>query len=175
MVAKRGAAVTDKPFEHNDVVWRDEQDTAHFAECLMRGCQPWQEHRALLIYLRGDLGAGKTTFSRYCLRAMGHSGAVKSPTYTLLEPYEHLDLPVYHFDLYRLADPEELEYLGIRDYISTRGLCLIEWPQKGAGVLPEADLTLTITIKHSIRQLVMSAGTAEGKKLMQQTVERLND
>ncbi len=158
-----------------DQVWRDEADTARFAEGLMRACQHWGENRALLIYLHGDLGAGKTTFSRYCLRAMGHSGAVKSPTYTLLEPYEHLDPPVYHFDLYRLADPEELEYLGIRDYISNRGLCLIEWPQRGEGVLPDGDLTLTITIKDSVRHLALSSGSAEGQAVMQRYIEGMND
>lgn len=157
------------------IPWVDESDTARFAQQLMRACRCWSEDRALLIFLRGDLGAGKTTFSRYCLRAMGHSGAVKSPTYTLLEPYEHLQPPVYHFDLYRLADPEELEYLGIRDYISNRGLCLIEWPQKGEGVLPKGDLILTITIKDSVRELSMTAGTIEGQDVIRRCVETIHE
>lgn len=153
------------------IQWVSEQDTARFAEHLMQACRQWSEERALLVFLSGDLGAGKTTFSRYCLRAMGHSGAVKSPTYTLLEPYEHLDPPVYHFDLYRLADPEELEYLGIRDYISSRGMCLIEWPQKGSGVLPVGDLTLTIQLKDTVREVMMTAGTDEGHEVLRQCVE----
>jgi len=101
------------------------------------------EHR-LTIHLIGNLGAGKTTLTRGFLRGCGYHGAVKSPTYTLIEPYAISPLPVYHLDLYRVADPGELEYLGLRDILEESAILLIEWPERGAGWLPEADLTLTL-------------------------------
>lgn len=118
-----------------------------------------------VIFLRGDLGMGKTTLSRGVLRGCGHTGSVKSPTYTLVEPYDTPSGPVFHFDLYRLSDPEELEYLGIRDYFTEQALCLIEWPDKGAGVLPSPDLEIQIELSGTGRSLLLTPVTQKGQAM----------
>ncbi|OOZ41140.1 tRNA (adenosine(37)-N6)-threonylcarbamoyltransferase complex ATPase subunit type 1 TsaE [Solemya pervernicosa gill symbiont] len=105
------------------------------------------------IYLVGDLGAGKTTLVRGVVRGMGYQGAVRSPTYTLLEPYSIGCRQLFHLDLYRLADPEELEFLGLRDLIEPDSVIFVEWPDHGRGFLPQADLVITIEYAGEARLL----------------------
>lgn len=110
-----------------------------------------------IIYLNGNLGAGKTTLVRGFLGGLGHAGAVKSPTYTIVESYPFAGLECFHFDLYRMSDPEELEAMGIRDYMHDTAICLIEWPERGEGVLPEADILVDIEILDNGRRLTAQA------------------
>ena len=119
-------------------------------------------HGGGVVFLGGDLGAGKTTFSRGVLRALGHRGAVKSPTYTLVEPYRVEGIAVYHCDFYRLSAPDELEFLGLRDCFGGGSLWLIEWPERGAGWLPAPDLSALLRVDGNGRQAVLSAGSELG-------------
>jgi tRNA threonylcarbamoyladenosine biosynthesis protein TsaE len=120
-----------------------------------------------IVYLHGDLGAGKTTLARGFLRRLGYSGAVKSPTYTLVEPYESGASRVYHFDLYRLADPQEFEFLGVEDYFQEGCVSLIEWPEQGGSVIPPPDLSISLEQSGSGRQARVDAGSERGESLIQ--------
>lgn len=148
-----------------NLVLNNEEDTQNLAEVLA------QHFTAGVIYLIGDLGAGKTTLTRYLLQTMGHKGAVKSPTYTLVEPYMIEGKDVFHFDLYRLNDPYELELMGIRDYLETpNALFLFEWPSKGGEEIPEADLI--INIEKSDDHVLRTAKLSLSSEGLQHALER---
>lgn len=122
---------------------------------------------SLIVYLKGDLGAGKTTLVRGFLRGLGYTGTVKSPTYTLIEPYRITGRSICHLDLYRLADAGELEYLGVRDLLQEETLLLIEWPERGEGVLPIADLTILISHREHGRNVEISSLTDAGERVIE--------
>ncbi len=133
------------------MIIKDEQAMLDAGAKLALQLQP-----GMLVFLQGDLGAGKTTLVRGVLRGLGHHGAVKSPTYNLVEAYLINEQTLFHFDLYRLMDDEELEYMGMRDYLNKESICFIEWPDKGAGFLPEPDMLLEIKINGCQRELLIS-------------------
>ena len=143
---------------HLELIAPDEAAMVACGAQLAAACEP-----GLIVFLRGELGMGKTTLSRGFIQSLGHTGAVKSPTYTLVEPYQLGEWQVYHFDLYRLGDPQELEFMGIRDYFDDESICLVEWSERGKGVLPSADLVITIEQQGLGRALALTAVTALGK------------
>jgi tRNA threonylcarbamoyladenosine biosynthesis protein TsaE len=140
---------------------QDQAATAAFGGQLAAVCKG-----GLLVFLHGHLGAGKTTLVRGFVRACGHSGPVKSPTYTLVEPYSTACGNLYHLDLYRLADAEELEWIGIRDLFELESICLIEWPEQGAGILPEPDLHIYLQAKDAGREISIEAASPRGEQVL---------
>ena len=120
----------------------------------------------VVVALHGELGTGKTTLTRGVLREMGWTGPVKSPTYTLVECYEFSSLYLYHFDFYRFADPSEWETAGLADYFRSDAVCLIEWPERVAGLLPtpDVDVALSYSARGDGRDLAMTSSSATGER-----------
>lgn len=148
----------------------DEKATIEFGQMLAKYCQAEFPETGLNIYLHGDLGAGKTTLIRGLIQYFLPQVKVKSPTYTLVEDYDveqnkSLLKHIYHFDLYRLGDPEELEYLGGRDYFSSDSLCLVEWPERGEGWLAKADLEITLKYQADGRAVEVQSFSESGNLL----------
>lgn len=121
----------------------------------------------LTIYLHGDLGAGKTTFVRGLLHGLGHQGKVKSPTYTLVEPYVISRFNIYHFDLYRFVDPEEWEAAGFRDYFNPQTICLVEWPEKAGDLIPQADMDIILQPRDDGRMLQIRSNSSLAEQCLQ--------
>ena len=139
----------------------DDTSTLELGASVARLCRA-----PLVLYLRGDLGAGKTTFARGFIRALGHSGRVKSPTFSLQESYIIENTILFHFDLYRIQDPGELEFIGIRDASGEAdSICLIEWPERGEGAIPKADIELAFRHAGEGRQVDLHGRSEKGRSV----------
>ncbi len=150
---------TDTTVE-GDVIFPDENDLVHFANKFS-----YNIPLPLVIWLEGDLGAGKTTFARGLIHALGYKGRVKSPTYGLLEHYQLESLQVLHMDLYRISDPGELEFLGLEDLLDERTILLVEWPDKGGSWLPEPDFIFRFAYAEQGRDLNWKACTPRAQDI----------
>lgn len=128
----------------------------------------------MAVWLSGDLGAGKTTLTRGLLRALGHGGRVKSPTYTLVEIYPFSSFNLYHFDLYRFADPVEWEEAGFREYFNPESICLVEWPERAGALLPRPDLEVRLDIEGDGRVARLRAGTEEGRRCVENFLQSVS-
>ncbi|CUB05830.1 tRNA (adenosine(37)-N6)-threonylcarbamoyltransferase complex ATPase subunit type 1 TsaE [Marinomonas fungiae] len=129
--------------------------------------------RGGVVYLDGNLGMGKTTLVRGILRGLGYVGPVKSPTYTIVEPYDLDQVEVFHFDLYRISDAEELEFMGVRDYFKDGALCLVEWAEMGEGVLPKPDLVVHLNLVRHGRSISIEPKTSYGVEALAEITLRL--
>jgi tRNA threonylcarbamoyladenosine biosynthesis protein TsaE len=142
------------------ITLNNEAETQQFAKTLAQNAIA-----PLVIYLQGDLGVGKTTFAQSFIQFFGFD-KVKSPTYSLVESYQNQAISIHHFDCYRLSDPEELEYIGIREYLKDNHIQLIEWAEMGKGMLAPADLTIKLSGDNETRQLTLTDHSDTGKKLL---------
>ncbi|ORF05492.1 tRNA (adenosine(37)-N6)-threonylcarbamoyltransferase complex ATPase subunit type 1 TsaE [Snodgrassella alvi] len=149
-----------------EIFLADENDTLKLGERFAQLISP-----PLIIWLKGDLGAGKTTFTRGLLNALGYNGAVKSPTYNIVETYPFKGFNLHHFDLYRFQNPEEWLDAGLDELITADSIILIEWPQLGGDLAPPADIILNITIKSSGRTVQINAVTTNGTKTLNKITE----
>ena len=157
---------------------RQEAETASLAQRLAASIQEFMKHSPkahLNISLEGDLGAGKTTFARHLIQGLGYVGKVKSPTYTLCEPYElqsnQQAFTAHHFDLYRMRDPLEWQEAGFAEYFDVPGFCLIEWPEKAEGTLPVFDIQITLVsgAEENERAIELNAFSEQGRKVLDNT------
>ena len=148
---------------------QDEAATIAFGKLLGEYCAGGAR-----IFIKGDLGAGKTTLCRGILRAFGYEGAVKSPTFTLVEPYELAQQSIYHFDLYRLGNPNELEYIGIDEYFHAQNLCLVEWPERAADTLPPGDVEVVLSVSGKSRDILLRSMTVLGEAVCQKVFGSLS-
>ncbi|MEN9996683.1 MAG: tRNA threonylcarbamoyladenosine biosynthesis protein TsaE [Pseudomonadota bacterium] len=165
-------AIVGTPEPHGTAhwLWSDETATCAFAQALAQQTSLQNAY----IELVGDLGAGKTTFVRHLLKALGVQGRIKSPTYAVVEPHEgrhpvsQQPLAIWHFDFYRFNDPQEFEEAGFRDLFASMGLKIAEWPNQAQGMLPAADLQLTLSVDdHEARHVQILASTSQGQKILQ--------
>lgn len=139
-----------------------EADTLALGAKLASGLAP-----GMVVYLTGDLGAGKTTLARGVLRGLGYTGKVRSPTFTLVEVYKFSRLYLYHFDFYRFGDPQEWADAGFREYFTPESVCLVEWPEKAAAGLPAADVTIALTLEGSGRRIRVCGETEAGRRCIE--------
>jgi tRNA threonylcarbamoyladenosine biosynthesis protein TsaE len=144
----------------------DEAAMLKLGSQLAQAC-PSQSKDPLIIFLQGQLGAGKTTLTRGFLQGLGYKGKVKSPTYTLVEAYEVESRPVFHFDLYRLQEAAELDFIGMQDYLLPQAICLMEWPENAKDRLPSPDLSCSIHLHGSGREIKLTAHSVQGDTLLQ--------
>ncbi|MDX1347033.1 MAG: tRNA (adenosine(37)-N6)-threonylcarbamoyltransferase complex ATPase subunit type 1 TsaE [Thiomicrorhabdus chilensis] len=151
---------------------KDETESTRFAEAVAFQVEQLKlDKTGLMVYLKGDLGAGKSFFSRAFVQHFIPAQKVKSPTYTLVESYKACNFAIHHLDLYRLCDPEELEYLAIRDLLSGSYVALVEWPQKALGLLPAADIELNFCYEQLGRQVELTAFSDAGRRLLEGLLE----